>query len=80
VSGADLAVLGGLGIGACWGWLLAPLVRASLLPLAWAAGSSALLAACAALASAAAVAPLAGVAVGFGAHHAWRFRVRGGVR
>ena len=58
--GTNLAALGGFGIGVCWGWLLAPVLRAALLPLAWGTASSVLVAATCALAGAAAVPAIAG--------------------
>ena len=69
----DSVVLGSLGIGLCWGWLLAPL-RAGI----WTAASSLALAAEAAAVSsgAAAGATLAGVAAGLATHRGWRRRLR----
>jgi hypothetical protein len=71
VAGADLAALGSLGI-ACWGWLLAPVLRA--VP-AWSAVSTALLSGSAALAGGAAAAVFAGAVAGCAAHLGWRRRL-----
>ena len=74
----DLAVLGSLGIGLCWGWLLALVARGSARAVAWMAASSAALAAQAAVVSlgAAAASTLAGVAAGLAAHLVWRRQLR----
>jgi hypothetical protein len=72
VAGADLAALGSLGIGTCWGWLLAPVLRA--VP-AWSAVSTALVSGSAALAGGAAAAVLAGALTGCAAHLGWRRRL-----
>ena len=72
MAGADLAALGSLGIGACWGWLLAPVLRA--VP-AWSAVSTALVSASAALAGGAPAAVFAGAVAGCAANLAWRRRL-----
>jgi hypothetical protein len=73
VAGADLAALGSIGIGACWGWLVAPLLRAAP---AWSAGSTALLSGAAALAGGPAAAVVAGAVAAGTAHLLWRRRLR----
>lgn len=73
----DLLLAGSLGMGACWGWLLAPLaVRTPM--LAWAALSTASLAALAAGPgdARAAVGCIVGAAVGSTVHRGWRRRLR----
>ncbi len=74
---ADLAVLGSLGIGACWGWLLAPLLPAAL---TWSALSTALVSGTSALAGGSVAGVLAGVAAGCAAHLVWRERLRWAAR
>jgi hypothetical protein len=74
----DLLEAGSAGIGACWGWQLAPLRIRGAAELAWAAGTIAAVAALAAVAGPphAELAALAGAAAGWGAHRAWRLRLR----
>lgn len=74
MSGAGLSTLGSLGIGACWGWLLAPVLRTAP---AWSAISTALVGGSAALAGGAAAAVLAGALTGCAAHLGWRRRLLG---
>jgi hypothetical protein len=72
VAGAELSALGSLGVGACWGWLLAPALRA--VP-AWSAVSTALVSGSAALAGGAAAAVFAGAVASCAAHRGWRRRL-----
>lgn len=78
VGAVDLAVLGSLGIGLCWGWLLAPVSGGSAGAAAWMAASSVALAAEAAAVSSGVAAGwcLAGVAAGLATHLGWRRQLR----
>jgi hypothetical protein len=72
VAGADLSALGSVGIGACWGWLPARLLRVAP---AWSAVSTALVSGSAAHAGGAAAAVFAGALAGCAAHLGWRRRL-----
>jgi hypothetical protein len=74
----DVAVLGSLGIGLCWGWLLASAASWSARAVAWVAASSAVLAgeAAAVASGTAAGTCVGGVAAGLAAHLGWRQRLR----
>jgi hypothetical protein len=72
VAGAELSAFGSFGIGACWGWLLAPVLRAAP---AWSAVSTALVSGSAALAGGAAAAVFAGALAGCAANLGWRRRL-----